>query len=369
MRYLLFSFICFGFTLNAQQFEVVLKGQIFNAPSNEVKVVQNKGDNKDTIIDRIAFDEKGNFDQSITLNDPDYYALQLDGEQKINLVLRRNDTVEIYGDGKQLFLHSNIVGSPASADLNEFLRYNYQYKKELDSANQYLRENQDKKKEIQQAFQTTFKAFQGKKKRFIGKHPNSPALIAVLPALDVKNEFPLYEKIVNGLEEGFGESPTVQRLVSEFDENKKRMKARQPIAAGSDAKEITLPNPDGDTLRLSDYEGKVVLLDFWASWCGPCRRENPNVVKLYDKYHEQGFEVFSVSLDRNKEKWKAAIEKDDLKWEAHVSDLKYFNSRAAQKYNVSSIPFTVLIDREGKVIATRLRGEALEMKLEELFND
>lgn len=369
MRYLLFSFLIIGFTLEAQQFDVVLKGQIFNAPANEAQVVQNKGDNKDTIIDVISFDEEGNFEQSITLHDPDYYALQLDSEQKINLVLRKNDTVEIYGDGKQLFLHTNIVGSPASADLNEFLRYNYQYKKELDSANQYLRKNQDKKKEIQQAFQSTFKAFQGKKKKFVGEHPESPALIAVLSALDVKNEFPLYEKIVNGLDEGFGESPTVVRLVSEFEANKEKMKAQQPIAEGSKAKEIALPTPEGDTLRLSDYEGKVVLVDFWASWCGPCRRENPNLVKLYDKYHDQGFEVLSVSLDKNKEKWVAAIEKDDLKWDGHVSDLKYFNSRAAQKYNVSAIPYTVLIDREGKVIGTKLRAEGLEKKLEEIFED
>ena len=115
--------------------------------------------------------------------------------------------------------------------------------------------------------------------------------------------------------------------------------------------------------------GKVVLIDFWASWCGPCRRENPNVVKLYEKYKDKGFEIFSISLDKDKTAWIKAIKDDNLKWTNHVSDLKYWSSEAAKLYGVSSIPSTVLIDKEGRVIAKNLRGRDLELKMKEIFGE
>jgi thiol-disulfide isomerase/thioredoxin len=117
---------------------------------------------------------------------------------------------------------------------------------------------------------------------------------------------------------------------------------------------------------LSDLRGNYVLIDFWASWCKPCRMENPNVVRMYKKYSKDNFEIYGVSLDRNRAKWLQAIEADNLTW-PHVSDLKFWNSAAAQLYNVQSIPFTVLIDPEGKVIDTKLRSRALERKMEEIF--
>ncbi|RMG31990.1 MAG: TlpA family protein disulfide reductase [Bacteroidetes bacterium] len=135
---------------------------------------------------------------------------------------------------------------------------------------------------------------------------------------------------------------------------------------GGQAPEIHLPTPEGDSLRLSDLRGKVVLIDFWASWCGPCRRENPHVVRLYNKYKDKGFEILGVSLDRNKQSWVKAIEKDGLSWK-HVSDLKYWQSEAARTYGVNAIPHTVLVDAEGKIIGKKLRGQALENKLAEIF--
>jgi peroxiredoxin len=143
------------------------------------------------------------------------------------------------------------------------------------------------------------------------------------------------------------------------------MRSRVPGAA---APEISLPNPEGEVIKLSELQGKVVLIDFWASWCGPCRRENPNVVKVYDKYKDKGFEILGVSLDRSKDRWVKAIEQDGLEW-LHVSDLKFWQSVAAKTYGVSSIPYTVLVDREGKIIASRLRGPSLEAKLAEIFGE
>ena len=121
--------------------------------------------------------------------------------------------------------------------------------------------------------------------------------------------------------------------------------------------------------KLSDLKGKVVLVDFWASWCGPCRKENPTVVALYKKYKDKGFEVFSVSLDQNKERWIDAIAKDGLIWPNHVSDLKGWGNQAAALYSVSSIPKTVLIDKNGNITDHNLRGEQLEKRLKEIFGE
>ncbi len=136
---------------------------------------------------------------------------------------------------------------------------------------------------------------------------------------------------------------------------------------GAVAPEIKLNSPEGKSIPLSSLKGKVVLLDFWASWCRPCRKENPTVVRAYDKYKSKGFEVYSVSLDKTKAKWEAAIEQDNLKWDAHVSDLQGWRSSAAALYGVTSIPQTFLLDQEGKIIAKNLRGSALEKKLAELL--
>ena len=140
-------------------------------------------------------------------------------------------------------------------------------------------------------------------------------------------------------------------------------------SVGAIAPDLAFPDPDGNIRKLSDLRGKVVLLDFWASWCRPCRGENPHVVAMYQKYHDKGFEVFSVSLDRDKESWKRAIAADGLVWPNHVSDLKYWSSEAARTYGVSSIPSTFLLDQNGRIIAKNLRGEALSNALKQLFGE
>ncbi len=144
---------------------------------------------------------------------------------------------------------------------------------------------------------------------------------------------------------------------------------------GDQAPEISLPAPDGSVYALSDLKGKVVLIDFWASWCGPCRRENPNVVAAYEKYKDakfksgKGFEIYSVSLDRNKPDWERAITQDKLDWKYHVSDLKFWYGKAANDYGISSIPTNFLVDENGVIIAKNLRGSELHVTIDRLIEE
>lgn len=141
------------------------------------------------------------------------------------------------------------------------------------------------------------------------------------------------------------------------------------IEVGQRAPEIRLPDPDGEEIALSSLRGKVVLLDFWAAWCGPCRRENPNIVTQYNRYKDDGFTVYSVSLDLKKEDWVQAIEADGLSWPNHVSDLKFWYSEPATEYQIEAIPASFILDENGVIIAKNLRGPELASFLSELFRN
>lgn len=207
-------------------------------------------------------------------------------------------------------------------------------------------------------------------------HAHLPCALGAIEHLDAEMHGPLMASIMNANRSTMGANEYFQYLENNvINKPKPRKVATPPPAAangaglgpGDAAPDIAMAGIDGELRNLSDLRGKVVLIDFWASWCGPCRRENPHVVNAYRTYGPRGFEVFSVSLDKSRDPWLKAIEQDGLVWPGHVSDLAGWSNAAARLYGVTSIPHTVLIDPEGNIIARNLRGRALTAKLAELF--
>lgn len=171
-----------------------------------------------------------------------------------------------------------------------------------------------------------------------------------------------YQDLVD-VRANFGENISASKYIKMLDEQIEKL---QKLEIGQAAPVFVQNDADGKPVSLADYKGKYVLIDFWASWCGPCRQENPNVVEAYTKFHDEGFDILGVSLDRSKGPWLKAIADDNLSW-TQVSDLKYWNNEASKMYAVSSIPANFLIDPDGKILAKDLRGEDLQNKLKEIF--
>jgi len=220
-------------------------------------------------------------------------------------------------------------------------------------------QNKEEIENIQKQYEENLKEVNNKIKQKIREMGTSVAILQAINFLDKDQDFTFIDSIARVIEKEMPDYQIKKEFISEVNNLRK-------LAIGSIAPEIELPNPQGDIVKLSSLRGAYVLIDFWAAWCGPCRKENPNVVNMYNKYREKGFEIFGVSLDRNREDWIKAIDNDGLIW-THVSDLKYFNSEAARIYNINAIPATYLIDRQGKIIGKNLRGKVLEEKLEEIF--
>lgn len=213
---------------------------------------------------------------------------------------------------------------------------------------------------------------------FISERKNSLVALSALQNVNPVDNLDLYKDLyasVSKISPNSGYVKNLQNTIKRAEEQitlqkaeaEKNARMEAILGIGKPAPNIAMEQPNGKLAQLSDLKGKVVLIDFWASWCKPCRRENPNVVRLYKKYNKKGFEVFGVSLDKSKAAWENAIKADKLTW-THVSDLQLWNNAAAQLYGVGSIPATFLIDADGNILAKNLRGSALENKLAEIFD-
>ena len=347
------------------QIDVRISGTIFNSPEDSVFLTQYQN-NRFVKLAGTSFDKEGKFEIKTSVAHPDYYVLRV-GETNINMILRPNSDIQVYGDGTKLNDFVNIVNSEESSSMQQYMQLLMKWQTKSDSATAVLRSDPSKQDELNTEMSQAYQKLQMDIKTFIAQNTNSAALYAALSGIDPNQDFATYESIVNQLVVAFGDSPSIQDLSKSFEAQKAKKYATDKLAPGKEAPDFEEKMADGTTMKLSDLRGQVVLLDFWASWCGPCRRENPFVVKLYEKYKDQGFTVMSVSLDKDRAKWLEAIERDKLSWPHHVSDLNYWSSKAAKLYGVSGIPFTVLIDQEGKIIKTKLRGQELANELARIF--
>ncbi|HEX4886726.1 MAG TPA: TlpA disulfide reductase family protein [Luteibaculaceae bacterium] len=318
-------------------------------------------------IDSATIGSDGRFEIRAQFKGTDYYRLALSNENSLVFIGDSVGQLKITAQGGDLTNPTQLEGSEDSKKLQELAAA----VKSLLAERASIFANQQANQEAlnQQMGELNTKAmatFHG----FIDKNFQSPAALAALNQLNPIDDLAYFEKVRNALAARMANSAYWQSLDKQINlvklELSNRQQAEQQTADGIVAPEIVLPSVNGGNVALSSLRGKVVLLDFWASWCGPCRAESPNLVKAYQKYKSKGFEIYSVSLDKSETAWKNAIREDGLTW-THVSDLQFWNSAAARTYNINSIPATFLLDTEGKIIAKNLRGPALDAKLEELF--
>ena len=346
--------------------QVSVEGNIFNVKADSIFIASASQQGIKNIIGA-PISKKGDFKIQGKVPVADYYILRVSENAALSIILRENSKIKVYGDGKDLYSFNNFIGSDESQHMNHFIAEWRKINMKKDSANAYLQQHPDEFDAVNQSFTKELQNFNSFKQNYMQANANSAALIPVLQSIDPSQDFAGFESVVLQLEKSYPESPTVQSIKQSYLQQKQQVQEKNFLAPGKIAPDFTQNKPDGTPMKLSDLRGKVVLLDFWASWCGPCRKENPNVVAAYKKYEKDGFTVMSVSLDRSKEAWLAAIEKDNLIWPNHVSDLKQWSNEVAQQYKVSGIPFTLLLDREGKIINANLRGAELENTLRQLF--
>ncbi len=317
--------------------------------------------------DTIQLKSDNTFSKKVTMNEPGYYRLNFYNTQVLNVILDRSD-IEVNVDGNNPQGFFEIKGSPdldlikQVQDLLAAANESPEMTKINEAFNAAAQRNDEARMEaIRAEYYTYIQKTNDQIADLMVKHSPSLAVINLLKSgtIDRDQYFDTYMKVAENLR---AEWPNYG-VAREFIKHVETMKA---TAVGQPAPEIALPNPQGEVIKLSSLKGKYVLVDFWAKWCGPCRRENPNVVKAYNKYKDKGFTVYGVSLDRTREDWLQAIEEDNLTW-THVSDLKFWQSEAAKTYGITAIPFSILLDPNGVIIAKNLRGTALDKKLAEIF--
>lgn len=318
-------------------------------------------------VDTAFVDESGNFGFDYSPSEIGFYRVNLNESMAMILPLKAGDEITVSGDVSNPN-SLEVIGSPDVVRMTEFNRFLSKALEEQQQLNVKFQQYSDHPKQdsILKVFQKRYREIESdiedKVKTMVDQDATLFSNLALMEQLtpDNADNISYFKKVEEALGDQYDQSPFYKNFKSKVTEAGR-------FAPGTEVPEINLPNPDGEKVPLSSLRGQVVLIDFWASWCKPCRRENPNVVEAYQKYKDKGFTVYGVSLDRTKEAWVKAIKDDNLSW-THVSDLKFWQSEAAQTYGVKGIPFALLIDEEGKVIGKNLRGQELHNKLAEVLN-
>ena len=305
-----------------------------------------------------------------------YYIMTIGNDEKKSLALplKPQDHLKINTSLATFTERPNASGTTWSLTMNDYLKLRRKVDLKMDeiAGQQKTLSESDFSKIINQ----TKEEIEVYARNKINTSPDNPYNIILGMELFPSSGFETWnidnlkalETIAKAFQMKYGDSPASNSVAFQYEQIAAGYEQYKTIENGTmPAPDFTLTTPDGKALTLSSLQGKVVLIDFWASWCGPCRKENPNLVKLYEKYKNKGFTILSVSLDDKETAWKTAIEQDGLVWPNHVSDLKGWQSPMTQVYGFNSIPHTVLVSKDGKILGVGLRGELLEQKIKSIL--
>lgn len=350
---------------------VVINGTV-KYPVDGGKVVLEKLDFQSAVrVDSVEMD--GNtFSFQVSAAEQSFYRINIYDKQFVPFIIGLDDkNIEITADGNKASGAFAISGSLATAQKDEadsIVRRFTQKIKSLQQEAVIARSTRDD--QLWLSVNERMRIAETKKdielKKLVWENAPSVSAVYILNYINFEKDFSFVDSVATKFQEKLPESPYTIALASKMEQAREIMRLKElEVKVGDIAPEIELPDANGNMVSLTSLRGKYVLIDFWASWCRPCRAENPNVKKVYATYADKGFEILGVSLDVNSNKWKQAIEVDGLPWE-HVLDTRSAESASAT-YNVQTIPATFLVDPEGKIIAKGLRGISLRTKLQEIF--